>query len=224
MTDNSRALDIAAREMALYETAFCRDKLTSVLSLWALASKVLGVNLKQGADFVEKQIAGRQVTVYKGLSSEDTGLWEPHRKAGEGLMDMWNSAQDHRWSMPEIEAQGWGEYLRIAPADASNILAEATRIADAVPDGRANGPLQLNSTIDANAARWPWGTHTTQLLDHLAAAAERFWVNYDPSDATTAPTNSQVTTWLKSQGVAERTAEVMATILRIDGLPTGPRK
>ncbi len=224
MNDNSRALDIAASEMAVYETSFRRDKLTSVLSLWALASKVLGVNLKQGADFVEKQIAGRQVTVYRGLSSEDTGLWEPHRKAGEAFMDMWNSAEDHQWSMAEIEAQGWGEYLRIAPSDASNILAEANRIADAVPDGTAIGSVQLNSTIDANAARWPWGRHTTQLLDHLAAAAERFWVNYDPSDATTAPTNSQVITWLKSQGVAERTAEVMATILRIDGLPTGPRK
>ena len=30
--------------------------------------------------------------------------------------------------------------------------------------------------------------------------------------------------WLKQQGVADRTAEVMATILRADGLPTGPRK
>ncbi len=74
------------------------------------------------------------------------------------------------------------------------------------------------------AASWPWGSHDTILLRKLAAAAERFWVNYDPTDATTAPTNAQVIAWLRSQGVAERTAEVMATILRIDGLPTGPRK
>ena len=71
---------------------------------------------------------------------------------------------------------------------------------------------------------WPWGSYETMLLRKMAAAAERFWVNYDPGDATTAPTNAQVISWLKSQGVAERTAEVMATILRVDGLPTGPRK
>ena len=65
---------------------------------------------------------------------------------------------------------------------------------------------------------WPWGDYETALLRKLAAAAQRFWVNYDPSDATTAATNAQVTSWLKAQGVAERTAEVMATILRVDGL------
>lgn len=71
---------------------------------------------------------------------------------------------------------------------------------------------------------WPWGRHETALLQKLAAAAHRFWKNYDPSDTTTAPTNQQVIDWLKGQGVAERTAEVMATILRADGLPTGPRR
>lgn len=75
-----------------------------------------------------------------------------------------------------------------------------------------------------SSAAWPWGKYETMLLRKLAAATYRFWVNYDPTDMTTAPTNAQVITWLKSQGVAERTAEVMATILRVDGLPTGPRK
>jgi hypothetical protein len=71
---------------------------------------------------------------------------------------------------------------------------------------------------------WPWGRHETDLLRKLAVAAQRFWSNYDPSDPSTAPTNQQVTDWLKGQGVSERTAEIMATILRADGLPTGPRK
>ena len=71
---------------------------------------------------------------------------------------------------------------------------------------------------------WPWGRHETELLRKLAAAAHRFWSNYDPSDPTTAPTNQQIIDWLKGQGVSERTAEIMATILRADGLPTGPRK
>jgi len=71
---------------------------------------------------------------------------------------------------------------------------------------------------------WPWGRHETELLRKLAAAAQRFWSNYDPADPTTAPTNQQVIDWLKGEGVSERTAEIIATILRADGLPTGPRK
>jgi hypothetical protein len=71
---------------------------------------------------------------------------------------------------------------------------------------------------------WPWGTYETDLLRHLALAANRFWRNYDPTDASTAPTNKEVINWLVENGVANRTAEIIATILRADGLPTGPRK
>jgi hypothetical protein len=71
---------------------------------------------------------------------------------------------------------------------------------------------------------WPWGRHSTTLLRKLAEAADRFWRHYDPDDPTTAPTNKEVIGWLTRQGVASRTAEVMATLLRADGLPTGPRK
>jgi hypothetical protein len=71
---------------------------------------------------------------------------------------------------------------------------------------------------------WPWGRHETDLLRKLAAAAQRFWSNYDPSRPDTAPTNEQLIGWLKEQEVSERTAEVMATILRADGLPMGRRK
>ena len=87
---------------------------------------------------------------------------------------------------------------------------------------RATAPAQ-----DAQShapARWPWGDHETELLRKLAAAAEKWWKNYDPTDATTAPTNKSVADWLKEQGIADRNAQVMATILRADNLPTGPRK
>lgn len=82
----------------------------------------------------------------------------------------------------------------------------------------------LSEPITLSNMDWPWGRHETDLLRKLAAAAQRFWSNYDPADPTTAPTNQQVIDWLKGQGVSERTAEIMATILRADGLPTGPRK
>ena len=76
---------------------------------------------------------------------------------------------------------------------------------------------------DADDPKWPWGSHDTKLLRHLAAAADRFWKNYDPSDPTTAPKNQEVTDWLKKQGVAHRNAQIMATILRANDLRTGPR-
>ena len=71
---------------------------------------------------------------------------------------------------------------------------------------------------------WPWGRHETKLLRKMAEAAQKFWSHYDPSDPTTAPTNQQVIDWLVKHDVAKRTAETMATILRADGLSTGPRK
>lgn len=70
---------------------------------------------------------------------------------------------------------------------------------------------------------WPWGHHHTVHLGHLAAAADKWWSNFDSSDNTTAPTNEQVAQWLQGRGVGKAMAEKMATILRADGLPTGPR-
>lgn len=69
-----------------------------------------------------------------------------------------------------------------------------------------------------------FGNHETDLLRKMARATDRFWSRYDPSDISTAPTNKQVIDWLTKEGVALRTAEVIASILRVDGLPTGPRK
>lgn len=69
--------------------------------------------------------------------------------------------------------------------------------------------------------KWPWGSHETELLRHLAAAADHFWKNYDPSNA---PTNEEVTGWLMERGVSERPAQVIAQILRADDQPTGRRR
>lgn len=71
---------------------------------------------------------------------------------------------------------------------------------------------------------WPWGNHETELLRNLAAAAQHWWVNFDPLDKTTAPTNRRVSEWLqRERGVGKAMADKMATMLRADGLPTGPR-
>ncbi len=80
------------------------------------------------------------------------------------------------------------------------------------------------SPAETKASRWPWGQHETELLRQLAAASQKFWSNYDPADPSTAPTNQQISDWLEAKGVSNRVAEIMAQILRADGLPTGPRK
>lgn len=91
------------------------------------------------------------------------------------------------------------------------------------PDA-ASYPVAPEGLTDGGA-KWPWGNHETELLGKLAAAAERYYgANYDPSEKEdSAPKSADVTAWLKQQGVADRVAEVMAQILRPDGLRTGPR-
>lgn len=73
--------------------------------------------------------------------------------------------------------------------------------------------------------KWPWGAHETQALRYLEAAAKQWWPRYDPADPTTAHTNEEVAGWLiKEHGVSERLAKSIASILRADGLPSGPRR
>ena len=99
------------------------------------------------------------------------------------------------------------------------------RPADAIQWAASKFPnLPKFPVTDPLPARWPWGDYETKLLQKLAEAADRFWKLYDPADNTTAPTNQHVVEWLKSEKVAARTAEIMAQILRADGLPPGPRK
>lgn len=81
-----------------------------------------------------------------------------------------------------------------------------------------------NRTTMRQTPKWPWGDYDTKLLRELAAAAERFWKNYDSADPGTAPTSEQVEKWLVDRKVPKRTAQIMAKILRADGLRPGPRK
>jgi hypothetical protein len=75
------------------------------------------------------------------------------------------------------------------------------------------------------SGHWPWGNHHTENLEHLEAAARRFWINYDPDDISTAPTNKEISDWLiESRAVSGKLAENIASILRPEGLRTGPRK
>lgn len=78
--------------------------------------------------------------------------------------------------------------------------------------------------------RWPWGRHETDLLRQLYGAATLWRTEdeggrYNPLDPDTAPTNEQVEAWLERHGVVSaKVREVMASILRADGLPKGRRR
>ena len=82
---------------------------------------------------------------------------------------------------------------------------------------------EKTQSSNTSETRWPWGSHHTELLGHLEAAANRWWALYDSSDPSTAPKNEWVVDWLKEQGVSNTKAEAIASILRADGLKTGPR-
>lgn len=79
------------------------------------------------------------------------------------------------------------------------------------------------------AHKWPWGTHDTVMLGHLVAAANHFWKpvseggNYDPERPTTAKSNKVVAAWLFQRTNSDNISKAMATILRADNLPPGPR-
>lgn len=80
-------------------------------------------------------------------------------------------------------------------------------------------------TPSVRRERWPWGDHHTEALGHLEAAATRFWSGFDASDMSTANTNAQVSEWLQTERRVSKTmADSIASMLRLDGLPTGPRK
>jgi hypothetical protein len=81
-----------------------------------------------------------------------------------------------------------------------------------------------NRVAPQPTTKWPWGDYETKLLKKLAVAAEEWWSDYDQKNPGSAPTNDDVRDWLVGQGVSKRVAEVMAQILRADGLQPGPRK
>jgi hypothetical protein len=79
--------------------------------------------------------------------------------------------------------------------------------------------------IPAPVGRWPWGNHHTELLGHLEAAAHEFWTSYDPQNQkTTAPKNETVIAWLEKRKVSGAMSKAIATMLRPNDLPSGPRK
>lgn len=122
-----------------------------------------------------------------------------------------------RWAREAV----WLESLDGEPPPDRLVTARLQRLRDRVIELKTGtGPTSPTTP----AGRWPWGNHHTKALGHLEAAATRWWLNYDPDDSSTAPRNQDVIDWLvKEREVSRTLAEAMASILRVDGLKTGPR-
>ncbi len=113
-------------------------------------------------------------------------------------------------------------YIRVSEGNNRNII---ERLEWTINRLAVMEELQPNAIATSNADRWPWGSHHTDALGHLEAAATRFWKLYDPSDQSTAPTNEMVAEWLRDErSVSKEKAYAIASILRADGLKTGPRR
>ena len=113
--------------------------------------------------------------------------------------------------------------------DAQNWIISSMKSNSANKSNKSNVGVnagEVRSLISASSViqRWPWGDHHTETLGLLEAAANRFWIRYDPSDLSTAPTNDMVSAWLvDTKGSSKGRANAIASMLRPDGLPTGPR-
>jgi hypothetical protein len=119
--------------------------------------------------------------------------------------------------------------IRIEEVEAKNAL-QANKIAlinryELENQNIKEATLETNATEKIQTSKWPWGNHHTETLGHLEAAAQQWWKLYDPGDITSAPTNEMVSSWLhEKRGVSKERARAIASMLRPDGLPTGPRR
>jgi hypothetical protein len=87
---------------------------------------------------------------------------------------------------------------------------------------RVHLPVVTGWPSRSTNGRWPWGAHTTSRLECLANAAQ-LWRDYVPGNDSTAPKNETVEQHLQKLGVGKVASEVMASMLRADGVRKGPR-
>ena len=213
-----------------------RDSILPLMDLWELVAQDLQITPKQAAEFVEGLLKAGEVALW--WLEERTGLFypekpsqrteascdfnrsrDPSQSQSGSLFDIWNSAESYRWDLNHERMQSWRLELGITKQTAKLVQDSASAL-------RGQGANRERSPDDLGRLKktWPWGAHDTKALQDLAAAAERFWSRYDPEDDTTATTNAEVSKWLQTErNVSARIADAIATILRADGLPTGPR-
>jgi len=87
--------------------------------------------------------------------------------------------------------------------------------------------------VTRQAKRWPWGSYSTEELEHLDAAVREFWVDYDPANPSSLKESEghTVKEWLTKDykektgaTVTASAAERIATIIRPEALKKGGRR
>jgi hypothetical protein len=83
--------------------------------------------------------------------------------------------------------------------------------------------LDLDWKSDANTATTGY---TTELLEAMHAAIERFWVRYVPDEPDTAPPSSDaIVHWLITEkGISQQAAKAIDLIIRHDSRKPGGKK
>ena len=220
------------------------------LSLEAAAAQLATLGVAATPDDVLHQAALGKVHAYirlrepKSIHATRTVLkdgWIPTSKlvGGGSAFAFALLTSSEAWRL-ELHGELQIEYFRAKPDDPLEpnegaetgtswrfdepFIASKSEVAVLPGEVRALGEGDADPGEVGESVGWPWGKHTTEMLEHLRAAGERYWRLYDPTDSTTAPTNATVAEFLKGREVSTRIAEAMATILRADGLQSGRRK
>lgn len=161
----------------------------------------------------------------------DPVIFQPYGLTAEAAQDsvLTPVASNVRYLLDLAKIAVGSGMLKVSPSKDAGLMQREVELADFTAWLRMLGhetPIDFPWTareLVSGTFQWPWGNYQTKSLQFLALAADKFWKNYDPSDHSTAPKNDTVIAWLEKQGVARRKAEVMASLLRADDLPTGPR-
>lgn len=113
-------------------------------------------------------------------------------------------------------------YLAIDPNKLYVLHSEVERL----KNGNLRGPLfsEAVSMQEVMAAPIAKAKYTTRLLQIQSEAIQKWWVNYDPAEADTAPTKETIIQWLIEKGCSDRAAKAIDLIIRHEGRKSGGAK
>lgn len=192
--------------------------------------------LGQATEDGDLQPVGEDESRHLLFRSQDLSAWAasvglewciPSDVPAEAVIPAGAADETTRQRLRQLEAEN--ARLSDQVAELQQQLQEATAAAQRAPQEAGPAPQEAAAAPQADddkpSSRWPWGNHHTEALGHLEAAGLRFWQWFDPTDPTTAPTNDTVAGWLVSEhGEGKVRAQYIASLLRADGLPSGPRR
>jgi hypothetical protein len=154
----------------------------------------------------------------------------------EGRDAACNSFNENWWINPANEhirmvgyEQMCADEVAISKADAEKYFSIPTgTLEESVPEKQPLYPVntagidEMSQIINGVQEAEELSFLTKELIT-LNKAAYKFWLNADPNDKGTHPTNEQVSDWLKSQGFSDISAKQGAVIIRPEWAARGRR-